>query len=471
MKKTKIVATFGPSTNNDEVIESLIDEGVDVFRFNFSHSAPQEHVRIARRVREIARRMGKEITLLQDLSGPKIRLGDIPGGKILLKDGEEVYLVYEKMAGDVEGEKVLPVRFRGLFHYISPGDIILLADGKIHLEVLRVEEYRALVRVLKGGEVASRAGINLPGKELDITALTDKDVADIAKGVEGGFDWVALSFVQRASDVELVKYYLRINGSTAKVIAKIEKSSAVKRFDDILNVSDGIMIARGDLGLEIPIEELPIIQKMITRKSREKGKPVITATQMLDSMINNPTPTRAEVADVANAVIDGSDALMLSGETAIGKYPVDAVRMMRRIIEEVESSNEYRYLPSKPEWKRELDESVAYSACELAQLSSAKVIVAFTFSGVTALNIAKYRPYQTILAITPNEWVVRMLGLVWGVKPTLARVLESFEDMVYVSRRKILQYGLAQVGDRVVIVAGLPLKIPGITNLIHVTEV
>ncbi len=468
MKRTKIVATFGPAIDDDAVLLKLMEEGVDVFRFNFSHSDPRTHVRNAIRIRKLADEAGKSITLLQDLSGPKLRLGDLPDGTISLSDGEEIILSPELRE---DGVKVLPVQFSRLASFVSPGDRILLSDGKIHLEVFKVSGRDVYAVVVKGGEVSSRAGINLPGKELDITALTEKDVKDIEIGAEAGFDWVALSFVQRASDVELAKYYLKINGSNAKVVAKIEKSSAVKRFDDIVNVSDGIMIARGDLGLEIPMEELPVIQKRIIRKAIYKGKPVITATQMLDSMIHNPTPTRAEVADVANAVIDGSDALMLSGETAIGKYPVDAVRMMRKVIEEVENSDEYRYLSSRPEWEKEIDESVAYSACELANLSSAKVIVAFTFSGMTAINIAKYRPRQMVLAITPNEWVVRMLGLVWGVKPSMASVLESFEDMVYVSRRKIMQNGLADVGDRIVIVAGLPLKIPGITNLIHITEV
>ncbi len=468
MKRTKIVATFGPAIDDDAVLLKLMEEGVDVFRFNFSHSDPRTHVRNAIRIRKLADEAGKSITLLQDLSGPKLRLGDLPDGTISLSDGEEIILSPELRE---DGVKVLPVQFSRLASFVSPGDRILLSDGKIHLEVFKVSGRDVYAVVVKGGEVSSRAGINLPGKELDITALTEKDVKDIEIGAEAGFDWVALSFVQRASDVELAKYYLKINGSNAKVVAKIEKSSAVKRFDDIVNVSDGIMIARGDLGLEIPMEELPVIQKRIIRKAIYKGKPVITATQMLDSMIHNPTPTRAEVADVANAVIDGSDALMLSGETAIGKYPVEAVRMMRKVIEEVENSDEYRYLSSRPEWEKEIDESVAYSACELANLSSAKVIVAFTFSGMTAINIAKYRPRQMVLAITPNEWVVRMLGLVWGVKPSMASVLESFEDMVYVSRRKIMQNGLADVGDRIVIVAGLPLKIPGITNLIHITEV
>ncbi len=469
MKRTKIVATFGPAIDDDAVLLKLMEEGVDVFRFNFSHSDPRTHVRNAIRIRKLAGEAGRSITLLQDLSGPKLRFGDLPDGKVLLSDGEEVILSPEPPK-DAK-VKVLPVQFPRLASFVSPGDRILLSDGKIHLEVFKVSGRDVYAVVVKGGEVASRAGINLPGKELDITALTDKDVRDIEIGAEAGFDWVALSFVQRASDVELAKYYLKINGSNARVVAKIEKSSAVKRFDDIVNVADGIMIARGDLGLEIPMEELPVIQKRIIRRAIYKGKPVITATQMLDSMIHNPTPTRAEVADVANAVIDGSDALMLSGETAIGKYPVDAVRMMRKIIEEVEDSEEYRYLPSRPAWEKEIDESVAYSACELANLSNAKVIVAFTFSGMTAINIAKYRPRQMVLAITPNEWVVRMLGLVWGVKPSIANVMDSFEDMVYVSRRKIIQNGLADVGDRIVIVAGLPLKIPGITNLIHITEV
>ncbi len=469
MKRTKIVATFGPAIDDDAVLLRMMDEGVDVFRFNFSHSDPQTHVRNALRIRKLARESGRNITLLQDLSGPKLRLGDLPDGTLRLSDGEEIVL--SPSPSNDDNSKVLPVQFARLSSFVSPGDRILLSDGKIHLEVFKVSGSDVYAVVVKGGEVSSRAGINLPGKELDITALTDKDVRDIEIGSEAGFDWVALSFVQRASDVELARYYLKISGSNARVVAKIEKSSAVKRFDDIVNVADGIMIARGDLGLEIPMEELPVIQKRIIRKAIYKGKPVITATQMLDSMIHNPTPTRAEVADVANAVIDGSDALMLSGETAIGRYPVDAVRMMRRVIEEVESSEEYRYLSSRPEWEREIDESVAYSACELANLSNARVIVAFTFSGMTAINIAKYRPRQMVLAITPNEWVVRMLGMVWGVKPSIANVLESFEDMVYLSRRRIVQNRLADVGDRIVIVAGLPLKIPGITNLIHITEV
>ncbi len=467
MRRTKIVATFGPSCSNEETIRRLLEVGVNVFRFNFSHSTPEEHVENARKVRRIANSMGINVSFMQDLSGPKIRIGKL-SGEIELKEGDTVDLAPEDEAADGE----IPISFKELYRYVETGDEILIADGTIVLKVRNVVGRRIKAEIKQGGRISSYKGLNIPSKAFDIPALTDKDVRDLEIGMQFGFDYVAMSFVQKSSDIDLLRYHIRRLNSDAKIIAKIEKPAAVARFDEILDASDAIMIARGDLGIEIPIEDLPLLQKRFIAQSINKGKPVITATQMLESMIHSPTPTRAEVTDVANAVLDGSDALMLSGETAIGKYPIQAVKIMDRIIRKVESQENYfRRFQDVSKRDTKVDNSVAFAAYELAKFSNSAVIVAFTFSGGTASRIARFRPKQPIVAITPNSYVARQLSLLWGVVPFLSQTVDTFEDMLRIARKVVKKLNLAREYEKIVVVAGLPLKTPGNTNLIHITDV
>lgn len=469
MRRTKIIATFGPSCKNEETIRKLIKSGVNIFRFNFSHSSADEHINNARIVRKIAMDMGVRIAFLQDLAGPKIRIGKIKNDKAVLKDDQ----IFRITTREIEGnEEIVSVNFKEILNYVQKNDIILIAEGTIVLKVIEVNEDEIITKVLKGGEISSNKGLNLPFKEIDVSALTEKDLEDIRKGIEFGFDYIAVSFVQKPSDIELVRYYLRKFGSLSKIIAKIEKPSAVMRIEDIIEISDGIMIARGDLGIEFPIEELPIIQKKFIKLCIQKGKPVITATQMLESMINNPSPTRAEVTDVANAVIDGSDALMLSGETAIGSYPVEAVSIMDKIIRKVEGSIDYSRPPFRvSQTQLDIGDAVAFAAYELSKFSNAKSIVAYTFSGDTAKRVAKFRPSVPIVAITPNEFVANQLVLSWGIIPIVSEMVNSFEEMVNIARIKVKELGLVKELSKIVIIAGLPLKVPGNTNLIHLTDV
>lgn len=469
MRRTKIIATFGPSCKDEEVVENLIKSGVNLFRFNFSHGIPEEHIQNAKMVRDISKKLGIRIAFLQDLAGPKIRIGKLKNGKVVLKDNQRFILTTEEVEGN---EEIVSVNFKEIVNYVYKNDIILLSEGNIILRVEEVRDNELITRVIKGGEISSNKGINLPFKEIDVSALTEKDLEDIKKGLEFGFDFIAVSFVQRPSDIELVRYYLRRFGSLSKIIAKIEKPSAVLRIEEIVNVSDGIMIARGDLGIEFPIEELPVIQKKFIKLCIQKGKPVITATQMLESMINNPSPTRAEVTDVANAVLDGSDALMLSGETAIGKYPVETVSLMDRIIKKVENSMDYTRPPFRlSQSEIDINDAVAFAAYELSKLANAKAIIAFTFSGDTARRVAKFRPLVPIVAITPNEFVANQLVLSWNVIPIVSEMAGTFEEMVSLSRLKLKELKIVKELSKVVIIAGLPLKVPGNTNLIHLTDI
>ncbi len=469
LRRTKIVATFGPSCKNEEVIKKLLKAGVNVFRFNFSHSHSREHIENAKMVREISKEMGIKVAFLQDLAGPKIRIGKIKNNKAILKADQTFILTTEEIEGN---DEIVSVNFKEITNYVQKNDIILIAEGTIVLKVLEVRDNEIITKVIKGGEISSNKGLNLPFKEIDVSALTEKDLEDIKEGLKFGFDYIAVSFVQKPSDIELVRYYLRKFGSLSKIIAKIEKPSAVMRIEEIINVSDGIMIARGDLGIEFPIEELPIIQKKFIKLCIQKGKPVITATQMLESMISNPSPTRAEVTDVANAVLDGSDALMLSGETAIGNYPVEVVSLMDKIIRKVESSIDYSRPPFRVSQAHlDINDSVAFAAYELAKFSNAKAIVAYTFSGDTARRVAKFRPGIPIIAITPNEFVANQLILSWGIIPIVSEMVNSFEEMVNIARIKVKELGLIKELSKIVIIAGLPLKVPGNTNLIHLTDV
>ena len=469
-KRTKIVATLGPKSSKKEVIRALVEAGVNVFRLNFSHGTPEEHRERVRLVREVEEETGKTLAILQDLQGPKIRIGRFREGKVPLEPGQPFVLTREKVEGD---QARVSVSYEGLPEDVGPGQILLLDDGKVRLRVEKVEGDEVHTRVEVGGVLSDHKGINIPGADLSIPALSEKDLEDLALGAELSVDWVAVSFVRSRDDLLLARHYLARFGSRARLMAKIEKPSAVFRLGEILEEADGVMVARGDLGVEMPIEEVPIVQKRIILQAIAAGKPVVTATQMLESMVQNPFPTRAEASDVANAIFDGTDAVMLSAETATGAYPVEAVAMMRRIAEAVENSPEFlqKLNVLRPAPTPTTQDAIAQAADDVAEAVGAKAIIVFTATGSSARRIARTRPQVPVLALTPNLEVRNQLALVWGVYPHLAPDPQDTDDMVRIALREVKALGLAQVGDRVVIAAGVPFGVRGTTNLLRVERV
>ncbi|MGQ9753379.1 MAG: pyruvate kinase [Thermaceae bacterium] len=469
-KRTKIVATLGPKSSSKELIRALAEAGVDVFRLNFSHGTQEEHRERARLVREVGQELGKTLAILQDLQGPKIRTGRFRTGQVRLEPGQTFTLTTEPVEGD---ETRVFVSYEGLPEDVGAGQILLLDDGRIQLRVEKVEGTEVHTRVEVGGVLSNHKGVNIPGADLSVPALSEKDVDDLALGAELGVDWVAVSFVRSRDDLLLARHYLARFGSRARLMAKVEKPSAVARFDEILEEADGIMVARGDLGVEMPLEEVPIIQKRLILKAIAAGKPVVTATQMLESMVQNPFPTRAEASDVANAIFDGTDAVMLSAETATGSYPVEAVVMMRRIAEAVEGSPEFFHRLSvlRPAPTPTTQDAIAQAASEIVEAVDAKAIVVFTATGSSARRIARTRPRVPVLALTPDPDVRNQLALVWGVYPHLARDPVDTDDMVRIALQEVKALGLAKVGDRVVIEAGVPFGVRGTTNLLRVERV
>lgn len=465
-RRTKIVCTLGPASEKVEVLTQMIMAGMNVARFNFSHGTWAEHGARIEAVKKAAAQVGARVALLLDTKGPEIRLGRVKHN-VVLKDGQEVSLTTEDIEGD---EESLPVTFPDLPRDVQPGQQILLDDGLVELEVLATgtREVRCLVK--HGGEISSHKGVNIPGAVLNLPALTDKDVADIEFGLSQGVDFIALSFVRTAQDVLEVKRLLKEHKAQVGVIAKIENRIGVENIDEILEVADGIMVARGDLGVEIPVEEVPLVQKMIIKKCNHAGKPVITATQMLESMVRNPRPTRAEVTDVANAILDGTDAIMLSAETAVGRYPVEAVATMARIARRAEESLPYEEILKRKGLadERTATDAISHASCTIALELGAKAIITPTASGATARRVAKYRPSAPILATSPNEKVLNQLCLVWGVEPLLVERTEGTDEMVNAAVNAAIRSGQVQEGDLVVITAGVPANVPGTTNLLKV---
>ncbi|MEZ4605313.1 MAG: pyruvate kinase [Deinococcales bacterium] len=472
-RRTKIVATLGPASGDAVMIEKLIHAGVNVFRLNFSHGKKEDHRERVNVIRELSKKVNRPIAILQDLQGPKIRTATFADGKIELVEGESFRLTcQDDSPGTVER---VGVTYKGLCNDVHGGDELLLDDGRLRLLVTGIEGDSILTKVLVGGTLSNNKGINIPNADLSIPALTDKDVEDLQYGAELDVDWVAMSFVRSRDDLLLARHYLARSGSRARLMAKIEKPSAVKRFDDILREVDGIMVARGDLGVELPAEQVPPIQKQLIHACVEAGKPVITATQMLESMIQSPTPTRAEASDVANAIYDGTDAVMLSGETAVGKYPIEAVRMMDRIARTVESDLNYQQnmRSHAPRPGNTTPDAVAYAACQIAISLPAELIVVFSSSGNTALRVSRYRPPKPILTITPNERAYRQMAVVWGVRPALNIDIHSTDEMV-ASAEKVMHDTLSdeiKEGDRYVVTAGVPFGMRGTTNMIRVERV
>jgi pyruvate kinase len=474
MRRAKIVCTLGPASTSQEMLEKLLEAGMDVARLNFSHGSHEQHLEVVQRLRAASLKVRKAVGILQDLQGPKIRTGRFTTGSTHLKEGAEFAITTdESVAGD---DDIVSTTYRHLASDVNPGDRILLDDGLLELRVKSTDK-KELVRteVVHGGILKNNKGINLPGVALRAEALTEKDREDLVFGLKAGVDFVALSFVRQPSDLDTARAVMEQVGRRVPIISKLEKPEAIARLDAILARTDGVMVARGDLGVEIPPEEVPAIQKDIIRRANARGLPVIVATQMLESMIVNPRPTRAEASDVANAVFDNADAVMLSGETASGKYPLEAVQMMDRIVRAAESAArsgaEKRHLPDEKESTGSFPDVIARVACEAAQVSGARLIANFTFSGNTARLISHYRPDVPIVAFSPNQDVRRRLALLWGVVPRVLEPVAEQEAMVKRVEEELLSRGLAQKGDRVVIVYGAPVGTPGRINSLRLHQI
>jgi len=464
-RRTKIVCTIGPASWSPEVLERLIRAGMNVARLNFSHGTHSEHGEVITAIRRIAAQLDQPIAILQDLAGPKIRIGEIEAGSMTLESGSVFTLTARPVLGN---EREVSITYPDLPKDVQPGDTLLLSDGALELEVLEATGQDIKCRVIIGGPLSSHKGINLPTRSIKAPSLTEKDRDDLTFGIEQEVDYVALSFVRSAADVLEAKRFMQERGSAIPVIAKVEKHEALNNIDEIIQVVDGVMVARGDLGVETPLERVPLVQKMLIEKSNRAGKPVITATQMLRSMVDNPRPTRAEVTDVANAILDGTDAVMLSEESAIGKYPEEAVKMMARIAEDAESGFPFDAWGQRFEAKSEkaLPEAVSQAACKLAENINAAAIITFTQSGSTAQLVAKYRPRRPILAPTPLERTYRRLALIWGVVPILSEAMKNTDEMIDKAFAATLKSRLVERGQKVVITAGAPVGVPGTTNLI-----
>lgn len=467
MRKTKIVCTIGPASDSLEVIKELIKAGMDVARLNFSHGTHEEHKARLLKLRLAAEELGRTLAIMLDTKGPEIRIGLLKGGKVTLREGARVILTTEEVEGD---ENRISVTYKGLPRSVRPGNTILLNDGMIGLKVTETKEAEVVCEVTFGGELTNRKGVNIPGVPLDLPAVTEQDVADINFGIDYEVDFIAASFVRRATDVLAVRRLLEARDADIYIIAKIENEEGVKNLDEIIRVSDGIMVARGDLGVEIPAEEVPLIQKKIIERCNRVGKPVVTATQMLESMICNPRPTRAEASDVANAILDGTDAIMLSGETAAGKYPIEAVRVMARIAGRAERALDYEQLLQKKAITapRTVTDAISHATCTTAQDLGAAAIITSTRSGFTARMVSKYRPYAPIIAASPSEKVRRKLCLVWGVQSLGVALTTSTDEMVKEAVDTGLAEDLIKCGDLIVITAGVPAGVPGTTNLLKV---
>ena len=474
-KKTKIVCTIGPASSSPEVLRALAEAGMNVARINFSHGTHDANGKIIKTIKDLREKTGKNLGILQDLGGPKIRVGQLPQEGVALPEGDTIRLRSDKEHRAYEEGEPIPVNYPALLQDVPERSRVLLDDGLLELKVERHRGGCLECRVLHGGRLYSHKGVNFPDLILSLGAPTEKDLEDLRFGLAQGVDFVALSFVQTAADLEAVREVVNASKSAPGVIAKLERASALQNLDSIIAASDGIMVARGDLGIEADISMIPVYQKTAIRKANLIGVPVITATQMLDSMIRNPLPTRAEVTDVANAIYDGSDAIMLSGETAVGAYPVDSVRMMRRIADHVEEN-----LGLDRGWVRADEQqsvystqlAVAHSVCQTAERLNARCIVAQTISGTTARLISMYRPCTPILALTPEEATFHQLSLVWGIEALLIPKFEKdFLRTTAAGDRILIGRGYAQKGDLVVVSAGIPAAKSGGTNVMKLHTV
>ncbi|NGP87868.1 pyruvate kinase [Fodinibius halophilus] len=471
-RRTKIVCTLGPSSNTEQKIDELVRNGMNIARINFSHGTHKQHEEVINNLRKVADRYNVSLPILADLQGPKIRIGTMKNGGQEVTKGDYVTLTTEEVEGTPE---VVPVDYKGLVADAVEGNKLLIDDGLLELKVIKKKKDSLIAQVVVGGLLKSRKGLNLPDVDISMASLTEKDIKDLEFAVSKRVDYVAMSFVRSADDIQEVISRVRAEGSNAGIIAKIEKPEAVEVIDEIIEESTGIMVARGDLGIEIASEKVPLVQKKIIDRCRQAGKPVITATQMLDSMIQNPRATRAESSDVANAVLDGTDAVMLSGETAAGDYPVESIKTMDKICRSVENNAPHLYSSlsyRKPEWKeKQVIESLAYSCVMLAENVDAKVISTITHSGSTARRIAKFRPGVPIVAFTESNKVRRQLGLVWGVRPVKIDEIFDTDKSVKLMEEYLQKHGLVNSDERVIIATGMPIAKRGRTNMIKVSTI
>ena len=469
MSRTKIVATIGPASNSPSLLAEMIEAGMNVARLNFSHSDIETHGLNIEKIRSAADQAGKPLAVLQDLSGPKIRIGSFEGGGVELSAGDEFVLTTRQIPGS---EREVSVNYDRLPDSLRVGDPLLLSDGALEFEVTGVTDTDIRIEVVHGGRLCSNKGINLPSSTTNIPSLTPKDRTDLAFGLQAGVDFVALSFVRSAGDILEAKELIKSHGKATPLIAKIEKHEAIGNIDAILESADGVMIARGDLGIEIPLEQVPEVQKSVIAKANKVGKPVITATQMLGSMVDHVRPTRAEVTDIANAVLDGTDAIMLSEETAVGRYPVQAIRVMRRVCDNTELYFPYeqwtdRYQTGK---LHSIPEAVSHVAVHLAENLGAKVIIVFTSGGGTAGLISKFRPEAKILAITPVPESFRRLSLLWGVVPIMIDKMDDTTETVRIAQRIAAEQGGIGKGEHFIITGGLPVGKSAVTNTITTAQ-
>jgi pyruvate kinase len=465
-RKVRILATLGPASDSPAMIRRLVEAGADAFRINMSHGSHQDHERRIAAIRALESELDRPTTILADLQGPKLRVGKFKGDKAELKNGQSYVFDLDEQPGD---DKRAHLPHREIFEGVAPGTRILVDDGKLVFRVVKASAERIEAKVEVGGTISNNKGLNVPDVVLPLTAMTEKDRADLAFALEQHVDWIAISFVQRPEDVAEAR---RLIGGKANLLAKIEKPAAIERLEDILELADAVMVARGDLGVEMPPEEVPPLQKRIVEAARRLGRPVVVATQMLESMINSPSPTRAEVSDVATAVYDGADAIMLSAESASGQFPCEAVEMMNRIATSAESDPTHyarvHFTETLPD--ATTNDAIARSAADMVRTVGASAIVCLTSSGSTARRVARERPTVPLLVLTPSLKTARRLGLLWGAHAVRTRDVHSFEEMVGKSKRMALRHGLGKSGDRIIVTAGVPFGVPGSTNVVHVSR-
>lgn len=471
MKKTKIVATLGPASAKKEVLKEMILSGLNVCRLNFSHGSYEDHAAAIKMIRELNEELDQNVAILADLQGPKIRTNEMENNGVLLDVGQEIKVLVEKVIGNKERFSINYVK---LPQDVKPGERILLDDGKIVLEVKSTDgKSEILCSVIQGGILSSKKGVNFPNTKISLPSLTEKDQLDLEFALDQDVDWIGLSFVRSARDIIELKHRISLHGGHAKVIAKIEKPEALECIDDIIDESDGLMVARGDLGVEIPFQNVPLIQKMLIKKGIQNAKPVIVATQMMETMITNMTPTRAEVNDVANAVLDGTDAVMLSGETSVGKYPVEVIKTMSNIIKEMETFDGIYNKEELPEKNQDrfISDSICFNACRLSQRVEAKAIITMSFSGYTAYKIASQRPNTDIFVFTSNKKILTQLNLVWGVKAFYYNKRISTDHTIADIKYIMKSEGFLNSGDLVINIASIPLEDLGNSNMLKLSYV
>ncbi len=469
--RTKIVATMGPATADINVLEEMFNEGLDICRINFSHGDYEAIKSTVANIRELNKKLERHVGILADLQGPKLRIGLVKDNKVVLEPGKEIIITTKECEGD---ETKLYITYPQFPQDVKVGETVLIDDGKLHLKVTDTnnkDEVRCTITV--GGDLSSKKGVNLPNTKISLPCLTIKDIRDLDFALEHDFDWIGLSFVRSVTDVVELREIIRQRHKRAKVIAKIEKPEAIRDIDNIIDVTDGIMVARGDLGVELPMEQVPLLQKMIVEKCIQVGKPVIIATQMMESMITSYTPTRAEVNDVANAVMDGADAVMLSAETSVGKYPVKVIEMMRRIITQVEEHDSIYYREHAPSTKTitYITDSICYNACNLSHQAGVQAIISMTNSGYTAFKLASHRPKAHIFIFTDNKSLLSTLSLVWGIRGFYYDKYESTDDTITDLKNYIKELGLVKSDDLVINIASMPMKEKGRTNMMKLSYV